>query len=112
MPNYCPYCEAPLAPTNDAFCGECRGQLDEAPPPHSTPAEIELRRKLSGEAAEDLTTVDLIVCVILPLVGLIVGGVRVIQGRSSGNRMLLLSGVMVVVQIFLRSLLVVALSGR
>lgn len=112
MPNYCPYCAAPLAPTGDAFCGECRGQLDEAPPIGSTPADLEVRKKITGLRPEDLTGVDLLVCILLPLVGLIVGGVRVIQGRSSGNKMLLLSGVTMVVQIILRGFFVAALSRR
>ena len=46
MPTHCPFCAAPLAPTGDAFCGECRGQLDEAPPAGSTPADLALRRKI------------------------------------------------------------------
>lgn len=48
MPHHCPFCAAPLAPTGDAFCGVCRGQLDEAPPAGSTPADLEIRRKISS----------------------------------------------------------------
>jgi hypothetical protein len=50
MPTHCPFCAAPLSPTGDAFCGVCRGQLDEAPPAGSTPEDLELRRKIfSGD---------------------------------------------------------------
>jgi hypothetical protein len=108
MPNYCPFCAAPLAPTGDAFCGECRGQLDEAPPPGSTPADIEVRRKISTGVSGELTPVDLMICIFLPLIGLIVGAMRQGRGQPSGTRMLQISGVSMALRIglwFLFSLL-------
>ena len=110
MPTHCPFCAAPLAPTGDAFCGECRGQLDEAPPAGSTAADLELRRRISSGGAAELTGVDLFLCILFPLIGMIVGGVRVMQGTPSGVKMLVLSGVMMVVQFFLRLILILALA--
>ena len=73
-----------------------------------TPAEIEWQRKIASGPSGDLTPIDLMICVCMPIVGLIVGGVRLSQGKPSGNKMLLISGVMLVVQIFFRLLFALA----
>lgn len=111
MPTHCPFCAAPLAPTGDAFCGECRGQLDEAPPAGTTPADLELRRRIStGGGADELTGFYVWICILFPLVGLIAGVVRVFEGKPSGAKMLLISGLMAVVQIILRLVIVLMLA--
>ena len=110
MPTYCPFCAAPLAPTGDAFCGECRGQLDEAPPAGSTLADLEIRRKISSGSGQ-LTWGDLFVCILFPLIGMILGGVRAFQGNPAGVKLIALSGAMMVVQFILRLVIILAMGG-
>jgi hypothetical protein len=61
MPTYCPFCAAPLAPTGDAFCSQCRGQLDEAPPADLTPADLEIRRKIANTGYGSAARIFLVV---------------------------------------------------
>ena len=68
MPPHCPFCAAPLSPTGDAFCGECRGQLDEAPPTDLSPADLEIRRKIASGSANGMTRILLLVFGLLGVV--------------------------------------------
>ena len=46
---------------------------------------------------KQLTAIDLLICVMLPLVGVIVGAIRFIRGDSTGLRMFLISVCFIVV---------------
>ncbi len=51
----------------------------------------------SWKHRKELTTIDLLVCIVLPFVGVIAGIVRIVRGDPTGLRMFLIStGVLVV----------------
>jgi hypothetical protein len=68
----------------------------QAPPDVGEPQHLPL------PPSAKLTSVDLVVCLLFPLVGVIAGLIRLIRGDPSAARMLVISGAMLLVAILFK----------
>ena len=115
----CPACGTNVFPSEDGVCPACRAvnpiasyvAQPDAAVDFLTPLiadqqgdEIDARRSGPNQGGDDstLSTGDWIVVVIFPLIGLLVGFVRMALGKRNGGTMMGASAVMLVVVVLMR----------
>jgi hypothetical protein len=100
---------AAASPIKPSQCAACASDLSHLLAARAEQERSAVAAKQRGRASGELTAVDWVICVLLPVIGLIAGIIRAVQGKPSGAKMLVASIGFLALWTFMRFALVACL---